>query len=83
MNVAFKIFTLDGEKGSFTMFAGLCKGCGLCMEKCPQKCISWSNNLGVYGTPTVHADMEQCIACGICQSACPDCAITVEKKKKS
>jgi len=82
VSVAYKINTLEGEKGKFSLFPGLCKGCGLCIEKCPQKCISWSDTLGVYGTPAVQADMEQCIACGICQSVCPDCAIAIEKKKK-
>ena len=82
MSVAYKLYTLEGEKGTFTLFSGLCKGCGLCMEKCPQKCISWSKNLGVYGTPSTEADMEKCIACGICASVCPDCAIAIVKKKK-
>jgi 2-oxoglutarate ferredoxin oxidoreductase subunit delta len=82
VSVAYKIYTSEGEKGTFTLFAGLCKGCGLCIEKCPQKCLSWSMNLGVYGTPVTEPDMEKCIACGICQSVCPDCAIAIEKKKK-
>lgn len=82
MSVAYKIYTQEGAKGTFTLFAGLCKGCGLCMEKCPQKCLDWSKNLGVYGTPVTEPDMEQCIACGICQTVCPDCAIAVVKNKK-
>jgi 2-oxoglutarate ferredoxin oxidoreductase subunit delta len=82
VSVASKIYTQEGDKGSLSVFLSLCKGCGLCMEKCPQKCLSWSNNLGLYGTPTVEADMEKCIACGICKTVCPDCAIVVEKKKK-
>lgn len=71
----------DIEKGSFILFPGLCKGCGLCIEKCPKKCLHWSNVLGVYGTPTVEAN-DECIACGICQGVCPDCAIKIEKKLK-
>ncbi|MBP2635220.1 MAG: ndhI 3 [Firmicutes bacterium] len=72
---------LTGEKGFWAGFAGLCKGCGLCIEKCPVKCIDWSEGLGVYGTPRVEADMKKCILCGICQMVCPDCAIRVEKNK--
>ena len=71
----------ESNKGMWAVFAGLGKGCGLCIEKCPVKCISWSEGLGVYGTPRVEADMEKCIVCGICQTVCPDCAIRVEKKK--
>ena len=71
----------ESSKGQWSIFPGLCKGCGLCREKCPVKCIGWSDNLGVYGTPRVVADMDKCIVCGICQMVCPDCAIRVEKKK--
>ena len=42
--------------------------------------MSWSNELGVYGTPRVQADPETCIGCGMCQLVCPDCAIVVERK---
>lgn len=70
----------DNDKGCWVIFPGLCKGCGLCIEKCPVKCIVWSpEELGVYGTPRVQANMEKCIVCGICQMICPDCAIRVEK----
>jgi len=81
VNVAMKAFSYEGEKGSWTVFPGLCKGCGLCVEKCPKDCLKWSDQLGVYGTPTIQPDMDQCIACGICANVCPDCAITVEKNK--
>ncbi|OPX85160.1 MAG: 2-ketoisovalerate ferredoxin oxidoreductase subunit delta [Pelotomaculum sp. PtaB.Bin104] len=73
--------TQELDKGFFTLFPGLCKGCGLCIEKCPKKSIAWSNVLGVYGTPSVEANNE-CTACGICQSVCPDCAISIERKVK-
>ncbi len=66
------------SNGTFVLFPELCKGCGLCMEKCPKKCISWSKVLGVFGTPTVEAS-DECVACGICASVCPDCAISVQR----
>lgn len=77
----FKGLTTETEKGFWTLFPGLCKGCGLCMEKCPKKCLKWSDVLGVYGTPAVEVG-EGCSACGICQTVCPDCAIAVQKKEK-
>ncbi|HOV79104.1 MAG TPA: 4Fe-4S binding protein [Bacillota bacterium] len=82
MVLEFEPKTTELEKGSFTIFPGLCKGCGLCMVKCPRNCLFWSDVLGVCGTPTVGAKKE-CIACGICQSVCPDSAISVEKKGQS
>jgi len=81
MTKEFKSKTQELKKSNFTLFPGLCKGCGLCIEKCPVKCLKWSKVLGVYGTPVVEAD-DKCIACGICQEVCPDCAINVEKRKK-
>jgi len=72
----------EGEKGFWAGFEKLCKGCGLCIEKCPKKSLSWSEELGVYGTPRVKPDMNLCVACGICDTVCPDCAILVRKYDK-
>lgn len=80
--MSLKANTFEFEKGNWTIFPGLCKGCGLCMEKCPKKSLKWSEVLGVYGTPAVEST-DACNACGICQMFCPDCAIVVEKKKKN
>ncbi len=64
------------------VFQGLCKGCGLCIEKCPFKAIKFSaKDSGVYSTPTVEIDAEKCNACGICETVCPDSALKVKKKK--
>jgi len=74
--------TREHAKGAHTLFPELCKGCGLCIVKCPEDALSWSDLLGVYGTPAV-VSSEKCTACGICQTVCPDCAIRVDKKKKA
>lgn len=73
-----------GEKGSFTLYPGFCKGCGLCIEKCPTSVLGWSDTLGVYGTPAVLPVVPDkvCNSCGICQLICPDCAIKVLRIKK-
>ncbi|MGB9803798.1 4Fe-4S dicluster domain-containing protein [Desulfofundulus sp.] len=81
MTQSFEARTIETQKSFWTIFPGLCKGCGLCMQKCPRKCLAWSDVLGVYGTPSVEAN-EECNGCGICQMVCPDCAITVTKKKE-
>lgn len=58
-----------------------CKGCGLCIEKCPVKALLWSSNkLNYISRPLPDVDINKCIACGICQQICPDCAIEVTKK---
>lgn len=61
------------KEGSWTIFLGLCKGCGICLEKCPTKAL--------IGIPTPKVNPEKCSLCGICELNCPDCAIKVDKKK--
>ena len=56
MSKEYKSKTQELKRALFTLFPGLCKGCGLCIEKCPKKSLSWSDTLGVYGTPTVKAN---------------------------
>jgi len=66
----------------FYVFPLLCKGCGLCIEKCPRKVLAWSEELGLYGTPLVEPAGEgECNGCGLCQMFCPDCAIRVDAVK--
>jgi 2-oxoglutarate ferredoxin oxidoreductase subunit delta len=66
--------------GSWTIYPGLCKGCGFCIEVCPVKVIDWSDRLGVYGTPSVEVEAEGCILCHQCERICPDAAIGVESR---
>ena len=80
MSKEMEVAVVDGVKATWAVFPNLCKGCGLCIEKCPVKCITWSEELGVYGTPRVQADGDNCIACGLCQLVCPDCALLVKRK---
>lgn len=62
-------------------FKDYCKGCGLCIERCPKKCLYFSKeNVGFLGTPSVEIEIEDCIACKICELNCPDSAIRVEKR---
>ena len=38
----FKVADVAKGKADWYMFSDLCKGCGLCMVKCPKKCLKWS-----------------------------------------
>ena len=83
MSITEKAITVTGPKAVWTVFPALCKGCGLCIEKCAIKTLVWSQNLGVYGTPTPQVTEEiPCTACKMCETVCPDCAITVTKPAK-
>lgn len=56
-----------------------CKGCGFCVEFCPQDVliISKRTNARGYHPPELIED-SHCINCGLCTLLCPDFAIYVE-----
>jgi 2-oxoglutarate ferredoxin oxidoreductase subunit delta len=71
-------------KATFYLYTELCKGCGLCLVRCPinkkgENGLKWSKEVGLYSTPAVEPDPEKCIACGTCEMVCPDSAIRIEK----
>lgn len=76
----FKVENVAKGKADWYCFTDLCKGCGLCIVKCPKKCLGWSKEVGIYQTPAVQPNPEECIACGMCALVCPDSAIKVNKK---
>ena len=58
----------------------LCKGCGICIERCPKKVLGVSEHLTPKGFyPAKMLDEENCISCGLCARSCPDVAIEVFK----
>ena len=75
----FKPKTTKVKQGSWIVFHGLCKGCGICLEKCPSKALIFGRDLGIYSTPAPEVIPQKCSLCKICEIICPDCAIRVEK----
>lgn len=56
----------------------LCKGCGICIDKCPFKVFEMSDRVGSYGEPLPNPVREdRCTGCGVCVLLCPDFAIRV------
>ncbi len=81
MNKSFSPHTEENDKVQHTVFSELCKGCRICQEVCPQKCIGLDENVrGVYNNPIVKCDVNRCIACMKCEHSCPDRAIKVVRK---
>lgn len=70
----------EDEKKSWERFPEYCKGCGLCIVRCPVKALTFSNDLNFLGTQMPQNDLNKCTACGLCQLTCPDGAIKVTKK---
>jgi len=81
--------TLNEEKvkmgmGKIEVTEEFCKGCGLCVNACPQKLIRVSNRVSKKGYhPAEFADLQSvCSGCTLCALVCPDVAITVYREKK-
>ena len=65
-------------RGSVTINTEECKGCGLCVEACPPKCLELERELNQYGVHPAHYIGENCTGCSICFYTCPEPgAITV------
>jgi len=65
-------------RGYVEVSAEECKGCGLCIEACPPKCLLFARELSAYGVHPVKYSGDGCTACGICFYCCPEPgAITV------
>ena len=58
-----------------------CKGCGLCVENCPQKLIviGQNRNADGYFIAEYNDNEMKCRGCQICFDTCPDVAIVVFK----
>jgi len=59
-----------------------CKGCDLCIEKCPLNALEQSEHLNKRGVkPPQLKKINDCNYCRLCELICPDLAITVIKDK--
>ncbi|MEM0134730.1 MAG: ferredoxin family protein [Thermoplasmatales archaeon] len=61
----------------------LCKGCEICVDKCPFGVFELSNTIGGYGVPIPEATrVDKCTGCNVCVIFCPDMSITVKREIK-
>jgi NAD-dependent dihydropyrimidine dehydrogenase PreA subunit len=66
------------SRGNVKIEVEECKGCGLCVESCPPKCLALAPGLNAYGAHPASYTGEGCTGCGICFYCCPEPgAITV------
>jgi 2-oxoglutarate ferredoxin oxidoreductase subunit delta len=49
-----------------------CKECGICVEACPKKAISFKDEISLTGYRPVVINDDLCTGCGICYTMCPD-----------
>jgi len=72
--------TTKVKKGEWTVFTGLCKGCGLCLAKCPSQALLFGQKKGLTDKPIPQVIAEKCRLCQTCEVNCPELAIRVDKK---
>lgn len=67
------MLTVDYEK---------CTGCGACVQRCPKRCISWTQREFGFRYPQI--DKDACVNCGLCEKVCPiDKALEVSAEQKA
>ncbi len=73
----------DTARGKVFINVEECKGCGLCVESCPPRCLFLAAELSPYGVHPARYSGKDCTGCGICFYCCPEPgAITVYRLKK-
>lgn len=63
---------MAAARGSVTIDVEECKGCGLCIDACPPKCIEFAPTLSAYGVHPARYTGSGCTGCGICFYNCPE-----------
>lgn len=69
-------------KGMIVIDRELCKGCGYCVNACPNKVIKIDNVFNKKGFfPAIVKGVDKCTGCCICAEVCPDVAIEVFREE--
>jgi len=75
-------------KGTIKIDSDQCKGCGFCVEACPNDVIeigSQRNAMGYFYAVVKKAkgkDDKGCTGCSLCAIMCPEVAIEVYREKR-
>jgi 2-oxoglutarate ferredoxin oxidoreductase subunit delta len=69
-------------QGTLVIDTEKCKGCGVCVETCPNKVIALSKKVNKKGYNYLEMVKEEaCIGCANCAVICPDGVIEVYRAK--
>ena len=76
----FQPKSTEVRKGNWTVFKGLCKGCGICLLKCPNQALVFGQDKGVSNQSIPKVLANKCNLCQTCEVNCPERAIRVDEK---
>lgn len=71
--------------GEVTIIKDRCKGCGFCIEFCPNQVLDFSLEFNAKGYhPPVVVKHGECVNCDLCEIICPEFSIyTVLKERRA
>ena len=68
-------------RGDVHILKERCKGCGFCVEYCPEEVLTLSHEFNKKGYhPPVTVEGKECVMCRLCELICPDFAIFVTER---
>ena len=71
------------KKGDIHIIKDRCKGCGFCVEYCPNNVLELSEEFNIKGYhPPYVKHEEDCIYCQLCETICPEFSIFVTLKEE-
>jgi len=76
VRIPYDIKKMKVPRGEVHIIVDRCKGCGFCIEYCPNDVLAQSDEFNSKGYhPPVVVKPERCLNCGLCELICPDFAI--------
>ena len=76
VRIPYDIKKVKIPRGEVHIIKERCKGCGFCIEYCPNCVLIRSDEFNAKGYhPPIIAKPERCVNCGLCQLICPEFAI--------
>ena len=76
VRIPYDINKIKVPRGEVHIIKERCKGCGFCIEFCPNEVLKLSDEFNSKGYhPPEVAKPEGCVNCDLCQLICPEFAI--------
>ena len=74
--IPYDIRKIKIPRGEVHILKDRCKGCGFCIEYCPNDVLAVSNEFNSKGYhPPIVVNPDRCVNCGLCEMLCPEFAI--------